>query len=84
MKNNDSENDSIILNKADCTGINLNSEADMVIIMEEAPSSPDVVQLLDELSNSLEHITGGSGRNSFNTSDVCVLRSSFVIARYKS
>lgn len=53
----------------------------MVIITEENPYIPDAIRLLEELSESLESITGNSGKGSFNQSDVCVPRALFVIAR---
>lgn len=51
-----------------------------MIIIETNPNSPDALALMDELSEVLESITGSSGRNSFNPSDVCVPRSLFVVA----
>lgn len=53
----------------------------MVIITEENPYIPDAFHLLEELSDSLESITGNSGKGSFNPNDVCVPRALFVIAR---
>lgn len=49
-------------------------------IVESCPSIPDAVKLIDELSETLHDITGSSGRNSFNSNDVSVSRSTFVIA----
>jgi hypothetical protein len=49
-------------------------------IIKKNPNEPDAVVLMDELSKSLELITGDSGKNSFNSEDVCVPRSLFVIA----
>ncbi|MDS0528493.1 GNAT family N-acetyltransferase [Clostridium sp. SHJSY1] len=49
-------------------------------IIKKSPSDPDAVILIDELSKSLESITGNSGRNSFNSDDVCIPRSLFVVA----
>ncbi|WP_026887035.1 GNAT family N-acetyltransferase [Clostridium beijerinckii] len=49
-------------------------------IIEKDPSDPDSIRLMDELSKELEHITGDSGKNSFNKEDVCVPRSLFVVA----
>ena len=53
----------------------------MVIITEENPNSFDAINLMNELSESLEAITGNNGRGSFNIDDVCVPRALFVIAR---
>ncbi len=53
----------------------------MVIIAEVNPYDPDALGLLEELSESLEAITGSSGKSSFDLSDVCQSRSLFVIAR---
>lgn len=53
----------------------------MIIVAEENPYNPDALHLLEELSASLESITGNSGIGSFNLDDVCVPRSMFVIAR---
>ncbi len=55
-----------------------------VIIMEEDPYSPDSIRLMDELSETLEFITGDSGRASFDPSDVCVPRALFIVARDKN
>lgn len=49
-------------------------------IVEKSPSEPEAISLMDELSKTLESITGNSGKNSFNPNDVCVPRSLFVIA----
>ncbi|MBD7910595.1 GNAT family N-acetyltransferase [Clostridium cibarium] len=49
-------------------------------IVKMNPSEPDAIYLMDELSQNLESITGASGRNSFNSNDVCVPRSVFVVA----
>lgn len=51
-----------------------------MIIIETSPSIPDAVKLIDELSTTLETITGSSGRNSFSSDDVSTSRSAFVIA----
>ncbi len=53
----------------------------MFIIMEENPYHPDALQLFEELSQSLESITGNSGKGSFDLNDVSVPRALFVIAR---
>jgi Acetyltransferase (GNAT) family. len=47
----------------------------------ESPFSADAAALIDELSDSLQAITGSSGRSSFDPNDVCVPRSAFVIIR---
>jgi N-acetylglutamate synthase-like GNAT family acetyltransferase len=49
-------------------------------IIKANPNSPEALQLMEELSNSLEAITGDSGKSSFNASDVCVERSLFILA----
>jgi N-acetylglutamate synthase-like GNAT family acetyltransferase len=49
-------------------------------IIETHPDAPDARQLIDELSQELESITGSSGKNSFDQNDVCVLHSLFVVA----
>ncbi len=49
-------------------------------IIESNPNTPDSLRLLEELSESLEAITGNSGKSSFNSEDVNVPRSLFVIA----
>lgn len=49
-------------------------------IIEENPNTPEAISLMEELSDTLEAITGNSGKNSFNAEDVCVHRSLFVIA----
>ena len=49
-------------------------------IIEKNPNEPDAIFLMEELSETLEIITGASGKNSFNSEDVCVPRSLFVIA----
>jgi Acetyltransferases len=51
-----------------------------MIIAEIDPNSIDAVLMMDELSDTLESITGNSGRHSFDTSDVCVPRSFFAVA----
>jgi hypothetical protein len=53
----------------------------MISIKAEDPNSPDALALMEELSESLQLITGDSGRNSFDVKDVCVPRSVFIIAR---
>ena len=49
-------------------------------ILKRNPNHPDAILLMDELSKTLQSITGASGKNSFNPNDVCVPRSLFVIA----
>lgn len=49
-------------------------------IIETYADTPDALLMMDELSRSLESITGSSGKNSFNPADVCVPRSLFLVA----
>lgn len=49
-------------------------------IIEANPNSFDAINLMEELSKSLEIITGDSGKNSFNPNDACMPRSLFVVA----
>ncbi|MDD3223662.1 MAG: GNAT family N-acetyltransferase [Clostridium sp.] len=49
-------------------------------IIETQPNEQDAINLMEELSKNLEFITGDSGKNSFNSKDVCVPRSLFVVA----
>ncbi len=49
-------------------------------IIEASPYSEDAVQLMEELSENLEAITGSSGRASFQPEDVGVPGALFVIA----
>ncbi|WP_238882520.1 GNAT family N-acetyltransferase [Clostridium sp. YIM B02551] len=49
-------------------------------IIKKSPKDVDAIMLMDELSKSLENITGASGKNSFDPNDVLVPRSLFVIA----
>lgn len=49
-------------------------------IIEKNPNESDSILLMEELSETLESITGASGKNSFNSEDVCVPRSLFAIA----
>lgn len=49
-------------------------------ITETQANTQDAINLMEELSKSLEFITGDSGKNSFNSNDVSVPRSLFVIA----
>ncbi|MHB8128819.1 MAG: GNAT family N-acetyltransferase [Mobilitalea sp.] len=52
-----------------------------ITISKENINSIDANELIDELSNELNEITGNSGRGSFDNSDVDKQRSMFVIAR---
>lgn len=49
-------------------------------IIATHPNVPDAILLMNELSNSLESITGSTGRNSFSLKDVYAPRSLFVVA----
>lgn len=49
-------------------------------LVVESPYTLNARMLLEELSQTLEQITGSSGRSSFNPEDVCGTRSLFVIA----
>lgn len=49
-------------------------------IIKKKPTDHDAILLIEELSKTLETITGDSGKNSFDPKDVCVPRSLFVIA----
>lgn len=53
-------------------------------ILKKSPNEPEALLLMDELSKNLETITGDSGKNSFNSSDVCGPRSLFVVAYNES
>lgn len=48
-------------------------------IVERSPREADAINLMEELSEALRSIAGDSGKNSFNSDDVCVPRSLFVI-----
>ncbi len=50
-------------------------------IFEEDPETPEAQALIDELSESLQSVTGRSGRVSFDPADVRAPRSLFVVAR---
>ncbi|GLX67806.1 GNAT family N-acetyltransferase [Paenibacillus glycanilyticus] len=52
-----------------------------VIVQAEDPNSRDAKELIELLSDTLQSITGDSGKNSFDISDVTVPRSLFVLAR---
>lgn len=52
-----------------------------IIITEESASTPDAILIMDELSKSLEDITGSNGKNSFDPKDVSVPKAVFVLAR---
>ena len=49
-------------------------------IIKTSPKEADAIHLMEELSETLRSITGDSGKNSFNSDDVCVPRSLFVIS----
>lgn len=49
-------------------------------IVNVKPDDADAVMLMDELSETLEKITGNSGRHSFNSEDICTTRSVFAVA----
>lgn len=49
-------------------------------IIATHPNVPDAILLMNELSQSLESITGSTGRNSFNLKDVYAPRSLFAVA----
>ncbi|BCZ48881.1 N-acetyltransferase [Clostridium gelidum] len=49
-------------------------------ITETQPNTQDAIDLMKKLSENLKLITGDSGKNSFNSNDVCVPRSLFVVA----
>jgi len=49
-------------------------------VIEKSPKESDAILLMEELSETLRSITGDSGKNSFNSDDVCMPRSLFVIA----
>lgn len=49
-------------------------------ILKKDPNEPDAILLMEELSKTLETITGNNGKQSFNPEDVCVSRSLFVVA----
>ncbi|MDQ2989978.1 MAG: GNAT family N-acetyltransferase, partial [Pseudomonadota bacterium] len=53
----------------------------MLRIRAEDPGTPDAAALIDELSASLEAITGDSGRSSFDAGDMRVAGARFVVAR---
>ncbi|WP_202866419.1 GNAT family N-acetyltransferase [Cohnella sp. AR92] len=52
-----------------------------VIVQPEDPNSNDARALMELLSDNLQSITGDSGKNSFDVTDVTVPRSLFVVAR---
>ncbi|WP_284197076.1 GNAT family N-acetyltransferase [Chitinimonas prasina] len=53
----------------------------MLHIQAEDPASLDAQLLMDELSAVLAHITGDSGRASFDPDDVRAANAAFVVAR---
>ena len=55
-----------------------------IVISAESPFSDDAISLMDELSKCLQYITGDSGKNSFDSNDVCNEKAIFVIARNRS
>jgi len=55
--------------------------SEYITIKEEDPNSSDDIHMMGELSNTLEYITGNSGKSSFKPSDVCGQRAIFAIAR---
>lgn len=55
-----------------------------IFIFEEDPETPDALALISELSDTLQSITGRSGRASFDPNDVRMPRSLFVVARDES
>ncbi|WP_218031442.1 GNAT family N-acetyltransferase [Paenibacillus kobensis] len=55
-----------------------------IIVQIEDPNSTDAARLMNALSDTLQSITGDSGRNSFDVQDVSVPRSLFVLARDQS
>lgn len=60
---------------------NKSSGLGKITIAEEPADAPDAILLMDELSQTLEAITGSSGKNSFDPRDVSVPRAVFVLAR---
>jgi GNAT superfamily N-acetyltransferase len=56
------------------------SHAD-IQLQQEDPSAPDSLRLMDELSTTLEAITGDSGKASFDADDVRGPSACFVVAR---
>lgn len=52
-----------------------------ITVSGESPESKDAVALLEELSAFLESLTGDSGKNSFDISDLKNARSVFAVAR---
>lgn len=53
----------------------------MITIAPSRPDHPDAAALLDELSESLERITGDSGRNSYDPAESEQPGALFVLAR---
>jgi GNAT superfamily N-acetyltransferase len=47
---------------------------------ETDPNHPDAILLMNELSDTLESLTGNSGRNSFQPGDTSFPRALFVVA----
>lgn len=52
-----------------------------ITIAQEDPYSPDAMLMVDELSGTLESITGNSGRASYDPAEVCGPRAVFAVAR---
>ncbi len=52
-----------------------------ITIRDEDPATPEAGRLMDELSGTLEAITGSSGRGSFEVVDICGGRAVFAVAR---
>ncbi|URZ17782.1 hypothetical protein CLFE_038370 [Clostridium felsineum DSM 794] len=59
---------------------NINCEGDKMKIIEQSPNEEASLVLLEELSKCLKDITGSSGKSSFNSLDVLVPRSLFIVA----
>lgn len=53
----------------------------MIRIAVEDPASSDSFELLEELSETLAHITGDNGKSSFDPNDVRSPKARFVVAR---
>ena len=53
----------------------------MLRIAPQDPGTPDAVSLIDQLSHTLESVTGGNGKSSFNPDDVRGSKAMFVVAR---
>jgi hypothetical protein len=53
----------------------------MITISVEDPGSADAHALMEELSATLAHMTGDSGKASFDPNDVRATKARFVVAR---